>query len=70
MGKPFKYFYKNCERYIHKSLDPFVGKYLSVFISGYRKAYSANDVLIRFIENWKQLLDNCKYGGIAKLLVY
>ena len=28
--------------------------YLSDFISAYRKTYSANDVLIRFNENWKQ----------------
>ena len=39
---------------------------MSVFISAHRKAYSANDVLIRFIENWKQSLDNHKYVGIAK----
>ena len=48
------------------SLNPFVDKYLSVFISAHRKAHSANDVLIRFIENWKQSLDNHKYVGICK----
>ena len=42
---------------------------MSVFITAYRKAYSANDVLIRCIENWKQL-DNHKYVGIAKTIVY
>ena len=31
---------------------------------------SANDVLIKFIENWKQSLDNHKYIGIAKPKVY
>ena len=39
-------------------------------MSAYRRAYSANDVLIRFIENWKQSLDNHKYDGIAKPIVY
>ena len=52
------------------SLNSFVDKYFSVFISAYREAYSANDVLIRFIENRKQLLDNHKYVGIAKPIVY
>ena len=55
---------------MRNSLNPFVDKYLSVFISSYRKALSANDVFIRFIENWKQSLDNRKYVGIAKPIVY
>ena len=71
MGKPlYVLFFKICERYIHNSVNPFVDKYLSVFISAYRKAYSANDVLIRFIENWKQSLDNHKYVGIARPIAY
>ena len=67
---PLNTFYKICERYIQNSLNPFVDKYFSVFISAYRKAYSANDVLIRFIESWKQSLDNHKYVGIAEPIVY
>ena len=55
---------------MRNSLNPFVDKYLSVFISSYRKALSANDVFIRLIENWKQSLDNHKYVGIAKPIVY
>ena len=55
---------------MHNSLNPFVDKYLSVFVSGYRKAYSANDVFIRFIENWQQSLDNHNYVGITKPIVY
>ena len=39
-------------------------------MSAYRKAYSANDVLTEFIENWKQSLDNHKYVGNAKPIVY
>ena len=35
-------------------LTLFIDKFWSVFISVYRKAYSANDVLIRFTKNWKQ----------------
>lgn len=70
MGKPFKCFYKNCERYIHNSLDPFVGKYLSALYLVTEKLDRTNGVLIRFNENWKQLLDNSKYSGIAKLLAY
>ena len=54
---------------MHNSLNPFVDKYLSVFISPYSKAYSANDVLTGFVENWKQLLDNDKYVGVAKLTI-
>ena len=52
------------------SLNPFVDQYLSVFVSAYKNAYSANDVLIRFIEMWEQFLDNHKYVAIAKLIVY
>ena len=52
------------------SLNSFVDQYLSVFVSAYKNAYSANDVLIWFIENWKQFLDNHKYIGIAKPIVY
>ena len=52
------------------SLNPFVDQYLSVFVSAYKNAYSANDVLIRFIEMWEQFLDNHKCVGIAKLIVY
>ena len=63
-------FYKICERYIHSSLNQFVDKYMSDFISAYRKAYSANDVLIKFIENWKRSLYNHRYVGYAKLIVY
>ena len=55
---------------MHNSLNPFVDKYLSVFSSAYRKAYSANDALIRYIENWKQSLDNHKYFGTAKPIIY
>ena len=39
---------------------------MSVFTFTNRKSYSANDVLIRCIENWKQSLDNHKYVDIAK----
>ena len=53
-----------------KGTYTFVDKYLLVFTSTYRKAYSANDIFFRFIENWKQSLDNYKYVGIAKLIVY
>ena len=53
-------------RKVHNSLNSCLDKYLSVFISAHRKAYSTNDVLIRFIENSKQSLDNHKYVGIAK----
>ena len=43
---------------------------VSAFIPAFRKACSANDVLIRFIENWKQSQDNHKYVGMAKPIVY
>ena len=55
---------------MHNSLNPYVDKYVSVFVFPYRKAYSTNDVFIRFIENWKQSLDNHKYAGITKLIIY
>ena len=43
---------------------------VSAFIPAFRKACSANDVLIRFIENWKQSQHNHKYVGMAKPIVY
>ena len=55
--------------YIHNSLATFIHNFFSVFISTYAKA-SANDVLIRFIENWKQSLDNHKYVCTDGLLIY
>ena len=50
----------------YNSLTPFADKFLSVFTSAFRKVYIANDVLIRFTENWKQSLDNHKYVGVPK----
>ena len=55
---------------MHNSQIQFVDKFLSVFISAYRNAYSTKGILIRFIENWKQSLDNYKYVGIPKSVVY
>ena len=49
-----KCYYKICERYIHYLLIRLRDKFLTVFISAYRKDYSTNNVLIGFIENWKQ----------------
>ena len=63
-------FYKICEGCIPNSLAPFVDKFFFFLTSVYRKAYSANDIFIRFIENWKQSLDNHKYVGIPKPIVY
>ena len=51
-------------------LTRFANKFLSVSRSAYRKNYSTNDVLIRFIDNWKQSLDNHKYVGILKPTFY
>ena len=59
-------FNKICERCIHNSLSPLVDKFLLVSTSGYRKTSSANDLLIRFIQNWKQSLDNRKYCWYSK----
>ena len=45
------------ERLINDTLLTDLNMYLSKFISVYRKNYSSNYVLLRFIEDWKQKLD-------------
>ena len=46
-------FSKIYKRFLHNQITSFSNEFLSDFISAYRKAYSTNHVLIRFIENWK-----------------
>ena len=43
---------------------------MSVPVSAYTKTYSTNDVFIGFIDNCKQSLDENKYVGIPKAIVY
>ena len=35
-----------------------VNKYLSLFVSVYRQNYSTQHVLIRLLEQWREVLDN------------
>ena len=37
--------------------------FLSNFVSAYRKQYSANNVLISLLENWKKNINNNKIVG-------
>lgn len=38
-------------------------KYWLYFVSAYWRALSANHVVIKIIQNWKQSLDNSKFVG-------
>ena len=48
-------FLKTYERFLQENLTNYVDTFLSKFISAYRKSYSSNHVLIRLIENWKNV---------------
>ena len=50
-------FSKVLERVMKSQIVPFSDSFLSEFISAYRKNYSAQHVLIRLIEEWRQNLD-------------
>ena len=58
-------FSKGYERFINDSMLPIIETFLSNFVSAYRKHYSANQVLISLVENWKKNLDNNKTVGAA-----
>ena len=55
------------EIFIHNSLFSYSESILSNFMSAYRKSYSSNHVLLRFIENWKKSLDNKNFVGSVLL---
>ena len=46
------------ERVTKKVIDKAMDKYLSPFISADRQNYSAQNVLIRLLEEWREGLDN------------
>ena len=46
------------ERVTEKLIDKAMDKYLSPFISADRQKYSAQNVLIRLLEEWREGLDN------------
>ena len=48
-------FSKVYESYLLNSLSNHIEKILSNFIAAYRKTYSSSHVLIRLIENWKNI---------------
>ena len=50
-------FSKVYEKFLLEKFKPFINTFLSKFIAAYRENYSSSHVLIRFIENWKQALD-------------
>ena len=49
-------FSKVYERFINDSIIFIAQNFLSSFVSAYEKYYSANNVLISLIENWKKNL--------------
>ena len=49
---------------MNDSMFPIIQTFLSNFVSAYRKHCSTKDVLIRLVENWKNL-DNNKILGAA-----
>ena len=51
-------FSKIYERVAKKLIDKAMDKYLSPFISADRQNYSAQNVLIRLLEEWREGLDN------------
>ena len=51
-------FSKIYEKFVKEQISPFLEKTLSVFIAAYRKAYGAQHVLVRMLEDWKTKLDN------------
>ena len=56
-------FRKVYETFIDYTMLPITQFFLSNFVLAYRKHYSANHVLIRLIENWKENLHNNKIVG-------
>ena len=50
-------FSKAHEKFLLEKFKPFINPFLSEYMAAYRKKYSNNHVLIRFIENWKKALD-------------
>ena len=51
-------FSKIYEKIFKDQMSSFIEKTLSVFIAAYTKAYGAQHVLIRMLEDWKNELDN------------
>ena len=51
------------ERCIHNSISSCTDTVLSNCISAYKKSYSSNHVLFRFIENWSQSRENKNFVG-------
>ena len=56
-------FSKVYEKFINDSVLSIIQTFLSNFVSTYRKHYSANNVLISLIENWKNNLDKNEIVG-------
>ena len=48
-------FSKVLERWMKDKMEPFINDILSKFISAYRKNYSSNHVILRLLEEWKNI---------------
>ena len=58
-------FSKVCETVIKNELLKSMNVHLSPFLSAYRKNYNTQHVLLRLLEEWRELLDNnMTVGGI------
>ena len=56
---------KICENYINNHIVNSMSNYISPYFSAYRKGYNSQHVRIRFLEEWRQHLDNSiVVGGV------
>ena len=63
-------FSKIHEKVIKNQLVFYFDKYLSSFISAYRKIYNTQQVLIRWLEEWKEKLDRNFIAGAVLMDIY
>ena len=54
---------KRFEKVIKNELVSYFDKYLPLFISAYRRSCSAQQVLVRFLEEWREKLDKSLFLG-------
>ena len=66
-------FSKIYENYLKNLIVNSMSNYISPYVSAYRKGYNSQHVLIRYLEKWRQHLDNNKvvggvFMGLSKVL--
>ena len=55
------------ERILCDQLNEFFEKVLSSFLSAYRKGHNCQQVILRFTEHWRQVLDNGHISGTVAM---